>query len=225
MVIGNGLLATTFKSYIKRDDIIIFASGVSNSSNTNETEFRREIQLLQSAIEQEIRLIYFSTISVYDQTLAKNAYIQHKLYVEEFLINNNINNLIFRLPILLGNTKNPHTLCNFIADKIKTQSKINIFTNACRYLIDVVDLSIILPHFIDNFDHTNSIIDVNYNNEIKILELVQLFESYFGIKTEHELINTGGCYTTNNKLFIRHANHILGDYKPDYIKNCIAKYY
>ena len=41
MVIGNGLIANQFKSYNNDENILIFASGVSNSSEVNDIEFIR----------------------------------------------------------------------------------------------------------------------------------------------------------------------------------------
>ena len=45
MVIGNGLVASAFSKYKNDDDVIIFASGVSNSSTNKKEEFEREINL------------------------------------------------------------------------------------------------------------------------------------------------------------------------------------
>ncbi|MEO7119531.1 MAG: hypothetical protein ABIY62_00460 [Ginsengibacter sp.] len=42
MVIGNGMIANRFISYKNNDDVIIFASGVSNSKDTIEENFLRE---------------------------------------------------------------------------------------------------------------------------------------------------------------------------------------
>ena len=39
MVIGNGMIANAFKQYENDDEVIIFASGVSNSKENNDSEF------------------------------------------------------------------------------------------------------------------------------------------------------------------------------------------
>ena len=45
MVVGNGMVASKFIHYSERDDVIIFASGVSNSKSAIKTEFDREKKL------------------------------------------------------------------------------------------------------------------------------------------------------------------------------------
>ncbi|MEJ2498930.1 MAG: hypothetical protein P8Y46_06430 [Sulfurovaceae bacterium] len=51
MIIGNGMLAHEFSDYKDDNDIIIFASGVSNSGETRESEFEREKELLTKTID------------------------------------------------------------------------------------------------------------------------------------------------------------------------------
>ena len=66
MVIGNGLLAKSFSKYKDDDQVIIFASGVSNSKEVNPEAFMREMDLLRSITNKDALLVYFSTCSVYD---------------------------------------------------------------------------------------------------------------------------------------------------------------
>jgi hypothetical protein len=54
MIIGNGLIAKSFKkkkNYFK--NVIIFASGVSNSKNTNLKEFKREEKLVKKLLKKK----------------------------------------------------------------------------------------------------------------------------------------------------------------------------
>jgi len=62
MIIGSGILANAVKLYDK-EDVVFFASGVSNSLEKAPAEFEREISLLKSVISQnpDKKLIYFST--------------------------------------------------------------------------------------------------------------------------------------------------------------------
>ena len=54
MIIGNGLLAKAFIEYKNNDEIVIFASGVSNSLEEKQSEFKRETDLLKLAILKSI---------------------------------------------------------------------------------------------------------------------------------------------------------------------------
>ena len=66
MVVGNGMIANRFMSYKDDDDVIIFASGVSNSKDIVEENFVREFQLLHQTVKNNAdkTLVYFSTCSV-----------------------------------------------------------------------------------------------------------------------------------------------------------------
>ena len=110
MIIGNGNIASVLP---ERDDLLFFASGVSNSSEDRESEFKRERDLL---LEQDMtkHLVYFSTLSVF---YADTPYVEHKqtmeLMVKDYFDRHTI--------VRLGNItwgKNPNTLLNFLRDKI-----------------------------------------------------------------------------------------------------------
>ncbi|RXM60929.1 hypothetical protein BOQ60_23605 [Chryseobacterium sp. CH1] len=84
MIIGNGILANALKFYDK-DDVIFFASGVSNSLEKEASEFEREISLLKSVVSQnpDKKFFYFSTCSIYDPTKTGSPYVIHKLKIEK----------------------------------------------------------------------------------------------------------------------------------------------
>ncbi len=68
MIIGNGMMARSFESYRGNSEILIFASGVSNSKDVDEDNFNREVLLLKDVINNnpEKAMVYFSTCSMYD---------------------------------------------------------------------------------------------------------------------------------------------------------------
>jgi len=74
MVVGNGLLANTFKSYSDNEDVIIFASGVSNSGCVDPEQFKRESNLVAKYKTSKKLFVYFSTSSIEDPFL-KGSYI------------------------------------------------------------------------------------------------------------------------------------------------------
>ncbi len=53
MVIGNGMIANRFFNYKNDEGKIIFASGVSNSKDTEAVNFQREFELLDKTIKRE----------------------------------------------------------------------------------------------------------------------------------------------------------------------------
>ena len=50
MIIGNGMIANVFKENFLNEDVLIFASGVSNSREIRNSEFIKEIDLVQNSI-------------------------------------------------------------------------------------------------------------------------------------------------------------------------------
>lgn len=195
MVIGNGLIASAFSQYKNDDNIIIFASGVSNSSTNKSEEFEREINLLKRYLIKDKKLIYFSTCSITDNS-KKSDYINHKIFMEYFIKNNHNNYIIFRLPIVVGKCNNKNTFFNNIREKILNKETIMIYKNLTRYLIDIDDLSNILPNIINSVSR-NLTIDTCFNNNLNILDIVNIMEDILEIKCD-KIIETTDF--TNNKI-------------------------
>ena len=83
MVVGNGLLAVSFKKNIEKyANYIIFASGVSNSKEIDNNVFLREKLLLIKTLSEneKKKLIYFS--SILTDTI-DSPYYNHKKDIEE----------------------------------------------------------------------------------------------------------------------------------------------
>ena len=115
MIVGHGLIATAFKhSIFDSAHYVVFASGVSNSMESDPRAYVREMDLLDQYIAKNKTLIYFSTTSVFDPTKKDSAYIRHKLNIEHRIAEQAASYLIVRLPILVGRTTNPNTLINYL---------------------------------------------------------------------------------------------------------------
>ena len=84
MVIGSGMMATSFADYVD-DNIVIFASGVSNSKEKNLEAYKREEKLLYSVIQKNLdkTIVYFSTCSIYDDSVNSSEYVKHKILMEK----------------------------------------------------------------------------------------------------------------------------------------------
>src|SRR5688572_5332524 len=135
MVVGKGLIARAFEPLYSKDNrFLIFASGVSNSGNTEAYEFKRETGLLEQAIQQhpEKTLIYFSTCSIYDPSMQQSLYVQHKLAMENLIQTRHPDYHIFRLANLAGKTNNPHTFLNYFAQHIQSGSFFYLWKQAWR---------------------------------------------------------------------------------------------
>lgn len=126
MIIGNGDIA----SVLRDKGITYFASGVSNSSETRESEFKRELDLLMEQDTNQ-KIVYFSSLCVF---YSDTPYARHKRMMEEVVKTNFRKYTIMRLGnITWGN--NPHTIINFFKNKIKNGEKLDI-RDTQRYLVD-----------------------------------------------------------------------------------------
>ena len=47
MIVGNGMIAKKFKKYKDKGNVLIFASGVSNSNETRCTNFSKELKMVK----------------------------------------------------------------------------------------------------------------------------------------------------------------------------------
>lgn len=127
MIIGHGDLASVLPNW---DDLLFFASGVSNSQEKRESEYQREIDLL---LEQprEAHIVYFSSLAVF---YSDTRYTQHKLAMEALVKDNFKRYTIIRLGNITWGT-NPNTLINYFRNQRK-EGKALLIRDEYRYIID-----------------------------------------------------------------------------------------
>ena len=225
MVIGNGLIACQFDKYSDNDDIIIFASGVSNSKETNSKLFDQELNLIKKYISKKSLFIYFSTCSVHDSSLTESNYVKHKLKVEKFIQSNFENFLILRLPNIIGLTKNPHTFFNYFYNSIKNGESILIQKNAVRYFMDAEDISVVIEMILEDDTVKNSVINVSYRNAITIPDAVGIFEKELNKKANLSFVDKGNNYSIPDDYFyLLYTKSSRIDITDDYTKKCFRKY-
>jgi nucleoside-diphosphate-sugar epimerase len=224
MVIGNGLLAQTLSAFKETDDVTVFASGVSNSSELNVSAFNRELNLLSLQKNNSSKLIYFSTCSVLDKSAADNQYVKHKINIENFITSNFSNYLIFRLPTLVGKTNNPHTFFNSIKKSIRAAETVKVHKFAWRYLFDADDLIKIIPLLLKTYSTKNGTTNLCYNNATMVENIVLDISAMLNTKPNIEFVNKGEKFLVDNSDFlsaISRENLSIGE---DYNLNTIKKY-
>ena len=199
MIVGTGLLATAFNMYKDCNKVLIFASGVSNSAEQNDGEFEREINLLETFIDTDMKLVYFGTTSIYDEDFKHSKYIKHKTFIENTIVTHSKNYIIFRLPTVIGISTNKNTFFNGITDAI-INGNVHIKNNAVRYLIDIDSLSQYLPPIINT--DKNCIMNVCFNNKAYVKDIVSLMGSIMKKDYLEHIIDGGYEYEINNSEFI-----------------------
>ena len=203
---------------------LIFASGVSNSKSNDDREFEREIRLLKNYLNNDERLIYFSTSSIYDNYLKSSPYVKHKLFVENFITSNFKNFIIYRLPNVIGKTKNKNTMINFFKECIINKKPVNLDKNSRRYIIDVDDV-VKYVYLTQGFQ--NCIFNINFNINYSIVEIWSEIENALNKKGKFKIIQSGMFYKVDNSFFVDclGESNIAEINDKDYLKKTVKKYF
>lgn len=194
MIIGNGLIASLFTEH-DRENVIFFASGISNSLETKESEFLREENLIRTTIEENPNkiFIYFSTCSIYDSSKTESQYVLHKLKMEQIIAELCPQYLILRVSNAVGKGGNPNLLMNYLIRSVKSGESINVHTKATRNLIDTEDIKNITLLLLEK-QELNKIVNLAYLENYSIIEILQIIEKFFHLNININLIKAGSGY-------------------------------
>lgn len=221
MIIGNGLIATSLQN-IDSEDHLFFASGVSNSLEIRSSEFEREFTLLKNSIEANntSKIIYFSTLSINDQSKQDSHYVLHKLQIEDYIKNNSDNYLILRIGNIVGKGGNPNTLFNFLNHQITNSNSFVLHSKARRLLLDIDDIAGFLSS--KCIDVKNETIDFAYPYYYDLKEIIDAIENKLQLKANYIKSDEGDFYKVN---FNDNTNAFFEGIKPDeYLKILADKY-
>lgn len=225
MIIGHGLIASAFiGDFAARSDIVIFASGVSNSREQSSEAFIRERDLLVGAVRTGKKIVYFSTCSLYDPKLQGSPYVMHKREMES-IVEQSSNYAIFRLPQVVGKAANSNTLTNYIHTKIVTGERFDVWRYAKRNLIDVADVAAIAKFVLCNVPCEKVLVNLAAPTSVSVVDLVHAFELVLGMTANYSLINSGGAYEIDTKFVDHVAKQIGISFDETYIERVIRKYY
>jgi hypothetical protein len=149
MIIGNGSIAKVLKD---RNDLIFFASGVSDSSCIDEKEYDREFNLLKT-IPADQHIVYFSNLGIYYKT---DRYTQHKINIEEYIRNNFKSYTIVRIEVCEWVTT-PNTILNVFKKQL-SQGTEPVIQDTTRYILSL-----------NEFLYWVDLIQTGVRNEMNIL--------------------------------------------------------
>lgn len=166
MIIGHGDIASVLPDKKKR---LFFASGVSNSQETRESEYTREKTLLLKQ-DRKSHLVYFSTLAVF---YGKTRYVRHKREMEALIKQEFPRYALVRLGNITWGT-NPHTLINYFRDQIKKKKPIEI-KDTYRYIIDQEEFL----HWIDKIPEWSCEMNIT-GRRMRIKEIVDEY-CYVGL--------------------------------------------
>lgn len=225
MIIGNGLIANLFREN-DREDVVFFASGVSNSLETKKSSFLREERLLRESMkagEGKI-FVYFSTCSIYDSSKNGSPYVNHKLRMERLVEEHSSPYLILRVSNAVGKGGNPNLLMNYLVRCVKEHQEINVYTLATRNLIDADDVKEITLQLIEQ-KILNQIINVAYLENFSTSEIIEVIEKHFGYKAKIVEYVSGQSYLISIPEVEQYfTDHHLPD-REAYLMRILKRYY
>jgi nucleoside-diphosphate-sugar epimerase len=226
LIIGNGLIANSFKERYKDDDkVLIFASGVSNSNEQSIDEFYREEVLLKEALQSHpsSTFVYFSSCDVLNEQ--KRKYFIHKLNMEAIVKKEAKKFNIIRLPQVVGKTTNKNTIINFLINKISSSLEFVVWKNASRNFVGIDDLVSIVDYLITNNIYSNKVTPVASPIQYAVLDVIIILEIF---------LNKKAIYTIENSVFnllidVEPISHIFSElniqFDEGYLLKLLNKYY
>jgi nucleoside-diphosphate-sugar epimerase len=225
MIVGQGLIANAFRDdYETAPGVVVYASGVSNSRETRAEEFVRERRLLEQFVAGQAVLVYFSTCSVHDDELLASAYVRHKKEMEA-LVARAGRFAIFRLPQVVGRTRNPNTLTNYLHGKVASGEHFQVWGRARRNLIDVDDVVRIVRFLLQDGWAEGKTIELASPFYTSIPELVRAFELVLGRTANFTTTDAGGAYPIDTSVAVAAARQCGVRFDGTYVRRLVEKYY
>lgn len=227
MVIGSGMIATRFQNYKNDDRFVIFASGVSNSATKNVDAFDREKQLLVQTkkLNASKHFVYFSTCSIYDESLTHSLYIQHKLQMESLVAKHAGGYTIFRVSNPIGFTENKHTLLNFFINAIKNKQLFTVFNPAERNLIDIDDMFAVCHSILQQNLFVNTSVNIANPTNYSILYIIKHIEAFLMKEADFTIISKRSVPTINTSLIHPLFESLGIHFDSGYLSRMLKKYY
>jgi hypothetical protein len=219
-VVGSGLIASLFKTQEISGDNVIFASGVSNSLETEDYKFQREIDLLLKTAQSfpQHRMIYFSSIPIIRPET--HRYFAHKKKIEDIICEHIDRYIILRLPSVVG-LANKNTLLNFLARALSEDQDFSINRTAKRRFIRAIDVAQI-TRTITETNPCNCVLDLCSDSSIAVMDIV--YEIASALNKKPKKINFYEAYesltvdnTPTKNLLGR--SHML--FEPQYNRKCL----
>lgn len=226
MVVGAGLIAKAFSDFAPRKDVVIFASGVSDSMETRADAFDRERELLERtrAVHSEALLVYFGTCSVADPDRRATPYVQHKLAMEASLASGTRPWMVVRLPLAIGPVHRSPTLANFLHERIVRGEPFEVWSRSTRYPLDVEDAVRITGRFIADCALWGRPLNVALR-AFPVLDFVRVLETIAGKRARYTCVEKGAHYEVRCPELVRLARELDLDTSPRYLELVLRKYF
>ena len=221
-VIGSGFIAKKFKKYIKfikKNNVIVYAAGISNSLERNKKNLSKEIKKLKKFLDNNRKkIIYISTYSVNDNSRISKPYVKNKIKIEKIIQKISKEYLIIRLPEIIGRNKNPKTLTNFFFNNIIANKEFIVHKNVQRNLLDIDDAIKKCIKIIIINKNKNKKINILNKNFYTPLQIVENFEKILSKKALYSF-----SIIKKNKLILK--NNYFVNSSKNYLFKTLRRHY
>lgn len=226
MIVGKGLLARAFGSDFGDDpDVVIFASGVSNSLETRPEEFAREAALLRTLVDGDVkRLVYFGSCGATAPESELTPYMRHKRAMESLVLAAP-HGLVLRLPQVVGHTGNSHTLTNFLRNHIVSGERFTVWARAERNLIDIDDIVRVGSWLATELPSKATAVSIAATHSLPMPRIVGIFERVLGRTANCTYVEQGAPMAIDTRMIESLAPRLGVDLGEGYIERVIDKYY
>lgn len=223
LIVGSGLIARNLACFDFPSDYVFLAAGVSNSAETLDSEFRREIDLVEKTLAEypDKTIVYFSTCSVYQSK--KSKYIEHKLYVESLIEKSGCDFLVFRLPQVVGDVLN-NTLISYLVSSVYSQQKVFLQKNAFRNIIDVTDVVKAVYEYVSSSRELNRVIDIAGLHKVSVIEISGVISELLDKPIIYEVVAGGEAYDIPTSVFMSFYSNSDSISSPDYWRVVLKRY-
>ena len=221
MIIGNGMIAKAFQNKSILDEVVIHAAGVSNSAESNEMQFNRDILSLKKSLKFSPNnlFIYISTSSV---DYVESCYTIHKLKCEKIVANEREKFLIVRLPQVAGVVNN-NTLIAYFTRMCLQGKEVFIQRSAFRNIVDVDDVVNVVLDAIQDFSSSKiAQLVAPYNISVEYIFLTICNE--LKIPCPYKLIDGGSEHVSVCSPIFTSLKAYENLYSVDYGSQVIRKY-
>lgn len=227
MIIGSGLLAHAFAPYFDISETqCVYAAGVSNSMCDDRHKIDREKARLADAIHRYAPadvFLYFGICSVNGAATPLSPYLAHKIEMER-LAQTHARHLILRLPQVAGRSENPHTLLNYIFNRVSRSERFQAWSRARRNVIDVDDAARMAVRVVQQGIRGEKV-DVANPSDASMTELVQTMARVVGKPAICDYVDRGDACMVDVESVRGLAERCGIGCDETYLARVLEKYY
>ncbi len=154
----------------------------------------------------------------------ERPYAQHKLEIEE-IVRGRGDHLIVRLPQLAGNTPNPHTLLNYLYNRIVRSERFDLWQHATRNIIDVADAADIVIDLMRNTSMRADTVNVANSRNTALPEIVSALEAATGRTAVFNAVDRGGDFPIDVSRIADSLRRCNVNFDDGYLLRAINRHY